>query len=149
MKLDWDQLAEQAHPSVFIADVNCEDEKDLCDEHHTGGQYPTILVFKKDGTVDYYESGRGLQDLLTFVDNELAEKCNTNELVETCSAKEQKYADKWREKSAEACKKESVRLSGMTGQTIVMKYEIKKWLGDRIRILKQLLSSETRSDNEL
>jgi hypothetical protein len=29
MKPDWDKLADEAHPSVFIADVNCSDEADL------------------------------------------------------------------------------------------------------------------------
>lgn len=50
MKPDWDRLAEEAHSSVFIADVNCSDEEDLCKENAVSG-YPTIKVFK-DGEVE-------------------------------------------------------------------------------------------------
>jgi thiol-disulfide isomerase/thioredoxin len=45
MKPDWDRLAESVHDSVFIADVNCSDEDDLCRENDVSG-YPTIMVSK-------------------------------------------------------------------------------------------------------
>jgi hypothetical protein len=137
MKPDWDLLAEHAHPSVFIADVNCAVEESLCGDHHTGGQYPTILVYKR-GTEELYTGGRGIEDLLKFVDKELAQRCYLASLDDTCSMKEKKYVEKWKEKGASAWKKEIARLTGMTTETLI--YDLKKWLDDRRRILEQLLS---------
>jgi hypothetical protein len=136
MKPDWDQLAEQAHPSVFIADVNCAVEESLCGDHHTGGQYPTILVYKR-GTEELYTGGRGIEDLLKFVDKELAQRCSLANLDDTCSVKEKKYVEKWKEKGASAWKKEFARLTGMTTETL--NYDLMKWLDERRRILEQLL----------
>ena len=102
MKPDWDLLAEQAHSSVFIADVNCQVEKDLCADHHPGGTYPTVLVFQQGKEPELYQGGRGVEDLLKFVNNYLVEKCNLGRLEETCSEKEQKYVTKWKEKDVTA-----------------------------------------------
>jgi hypothetical protein len=132
---DWDLLAEQAHPSVFIADVNCAIEESLCGAHHTGGQYPTILVYKR-GTEELYTGGKGIEDLLKFVDKELAQPCYLVSLDDTCSMKEKKYVDIWKEKGASAWKKEITRLAGMMTGTLI--YDLKKWLDDRTRILEQL-----------
>jgi thioredoxin-like negative regulator of GroEL len=138
MKPDWDLLAERVHPSVFIADVNCQVEVSLCVGFHTGGRYPTVLIFEQGKEPELYEGGRGLEDLTKFVDEHLVEPCNLHRLeeTETCSEKEQKYTQKWEKRSLEDRKKELARLSSMDRET--MPYELSKWLGDRVHILEQL-----------
>ncbi len=56
MKPDWDRLAEESHPSVFVADVNCGDEEDLCQEVGVQG-YPTVKVFR-DGVSSEFKGAR-------------------------------------------------------------------------------------------
>ena len=143
MKPDWDQLAERAHPSVFIADVNCQEQEGLCAEHHTGGQYPTILVYR-NGNEELYTGGRGLEDLLEFVDKELAQRCVIKSIDDTCSAKEQKYIAKWKIRDANDQRKEIIRLSSMKDQMLT--YELKKWLEERIRILEQFVATENSDE---
>jgi hypothetical protein len=141
MKPDWDLLAEQAHSSVFVADVNCLIESALCADYHTGGTYPTVLVFQNTmgaKRTQLYQGGRGYEDLQKFVDKELIVKCDLTLPDSTCSEKEQNYVTKWKERRREAWKKELGRLSAMKKDT--MTYELAKWLGDRIRILEQLLA---------
>jgi len=53
-----------------------------------------------------------------------------------CSDKEASFIGKWKAKSTEDATKDLARLQGMTGGT--MKPELKKWLKQRIGILKQL-----------
>ena len=90
MKPDWDLLATKAHSSIFIADVNCQVESDLCSDFHTGGTYPTVLIFQGGKDPELYQGGRGLEDLLKFVDETLVRKCNIFLLEDTCSEKELK-----------------------------------------------------------
>jgi hypothetical protein len=139
MKPDWDLLMEQAHSSVFIADVNCLVETDLCADHHTGGNYPTVLLFQQGKQPELYQGGRGVEDLLKFVDQNLVEKCDLSRLEETCSEKEQKYVAKWKEKGSKAWNKEVSRLLAMPIDNIT--YGLSKWVHDRIHILEQLLES--------
>lgn len=61
MKPTWDKLAETVNESVFIADVNCSNEKKLCDYAKVKG-YPTINVFV-DGRKSVCEGGRSYKEL--------------------------------------------------------------------------------------
>jgi thioredoxin-like negative regulator of GroEL len=144
VKPDWDLLAEEAHPSVFIADVNCQLQDSLCADHHTGGHYPTILIFQNGKEPELYRGGRGFEDLRKFVDETLVTKCDLTRLEETCSEKEQNYASKWKERGDQAWKKEVSRLDVMTGDT--MTYELSKWLRDRVRILEQFLATDPKDE---
>ncbi|GKY96084.1 hypothetical protein MPSEU_000568500 [Mayamaea pseudoterrestris] len=138
MKPDWDQLAAEAHPSVFISDINCSEQEELCSENNVQG-YPTIKIYK-DGKVEDYKGGRSLSDLQDFVDAELAIKCDVSDPVGSgCSDKAKAYIHKWSSKSdlAEAAKKELDRLSGMSDSS--MKADLKQWLNERMAILRQLM----------
>ena len=139
MKPDWDKLAENAPSSVLIADVNCSDEEELCSKNDVSG-YPTIKVYK-DGFDEKYSGGRGYDELLEYVETNLAQKCDLAELETTCSEKAQKYAGKWKNKSAGDVEKEIGRLEGMEGST--MTKELKTWIRERVDILKQLEKAAT------
>jgi thioredoxin-like negative regulator of GroEL len=134
MKPDWDKLADNAHSSVFIADVNCSDQDELCQANQVQG-YPTIKVYK-DGAVEDYSGGRGYDDLVEYVDTNLAAKCDVSKVEENCSAKAPAYVAKWKAKDAVDIQKEAQRLSGMLGQS--MSKDLKAWLRERISILGQL-----------
>ncbi|KAL7575888.1 hypothetical protein ACA910_003200 [Epithemia clementina (nom. ined.)] len=133
MKPDWDKLAENADASVFIADVNCSDEDELCSENGVGG-YPTIKVFK-DGEVEDYQGPRDFEGLMDYVNENLAALCDVAK-PETCSEKAQTYITKWQAKEAADIEKETSRLEGMMGGS--MAPDLKKWLRERLQVLRQL-----------
>jgi thioredoxin-like negative regulator of GroEL len=135
MKPDWDRLSEESHPSVFIADVDCSDEEELCQEVGVQG-YPTIKVYR-DGKEEDYDGSRSFEELFEFVDGELAMKCDVNKMKESgCSEKAETYALKWKGKTEAEVKKETGRLSGMAGKS--MTSDLKTWLRERLALLKQI-----------
>jgi protein disulfide-isomerase A6 len=144
MKPAWDQLAESVDASVFIADVNCSDQEDLCSKNDVKG-YPTIKVYQ-NGEVSDYKGGRSFEQLMEYVDENLAQKCNVENLAENCSEKAVKYAEKWKGKPPADVSKELKRLSGMTDSS--MSSDLKKWLRERLNILRQL-APPSSEDEEL
>lgn len=70
-------------------------------------------------------------------------KCNVTDPSE-CSEKEKGYIEKMKVKTAEERASQLARLDGMTGGK--MKAELRQWLGQRIRILKQLEEGEGGDD---
>lgn len=141
MKPAWDEAAASAHSSVFIADVNCSDQEELCQENEVKG-YPTIKVYK-DGTVTDYTGGRTVGDITSFVDEELAVKCSIDNIAESCSEKAGPYLEKWKPKNNASLKAELTRLEGMSGKK--MTSDLKQWLRERIAILQQLAGKEEES----
>jgi len=97
---------------------------------------PTIKYFKDgDSSGEDYRGGRDFDSLKKFVEDELEVKCSVEDPSE-CSDKEKGYIEKMKAKTAEERAAQLARLDGMTGGK--MKAELKRWLGQRIRILKQL-----------
>lgn len=92
MAPDWDRLSKEVHPSVFIYDVNCGDEAELCNENGVSG-YPTIKYYQ-DGVEKKYEGARGFEELLKFTKENLELACDVANLKDTCSEKAQNYAEK-------------------------------------------------------
>jgi thioredoxin-like negative regulator of GroEL len=90
MKPDWDELAEALvdDPAVFIADVNCSNEEDMCRQNDVSG-YPAIKVWK-DGRVQDYRGGRSMEDLMEFV-HESCRKSATSSRVHMCVQKGNKH----------------------------------------------------------
>lgn len=117
MKPDWDRLAEESHSSVFIADVNCSEEEDLCNENGVSG-YPTIKVYK-NGEEEKYSGARTFDHLMAYVDVELASKCDIDDIEKTCDEKSREYINKWKAKDADAITKEFQRLLNMQGKSMV------------------------------
>jgi protein disulfide-isomerase-like protein len=145
MKPAWDEASAAAHSSVFLADVNCSDQEELCKEVGVSG-YPTIKVYK-DGEVSDYNGGRTLEDLTKYVETELATPCDITKLAETCSEKAAPYTEKWKAKDVEAIKKELGRLYGLAGKS--MTADLKAWLRERVAILNQLAPAESAETPEL
>ena len=141
MKPAWDEAAANAHSSVFIADVNCSDQDELCQENDVKG-YPTIKVYK-DGEVTDYSGGRTVDDISNFVDSELAVKCNIESIKETCSEKAAPYLEKWGSKDKSAVKAELSRLDGISGKK--MTPDLKSWFRERSAILQQIIGKEEDS----
>lgn len=138
MKPDWDKLSSQYadSSSVIVADVDCTVEKDLCSRFGVSG-YPTIKYFTDETGAEgkAYSQGRTFDALAKFVADELSAKC-TVAAPEGCTEKETAYMAKMQTKSAEDVAKQLTRLEGMKGGS--MKPDLKKWLLQRIAILKQL-----------
>jgi len=139
MKPAWDQLGDEYKDStsVLIGDADCTSSgKELCDENEVRG-YPTIKYFTSETGPkgESYSGGRSFDDLKTFVSDELEVKCLLDN-PDGCSTKEKEFMDKWQAKSAEEVTAQKERLQGMSGGS--MKPELKKWLHQRLNILKQL-----------
>ena len=144
MKPDWDKLAETVDTSVFIADVNCSDEAEICEQVGVKG-YPTIKVYQ-DGQVTDYSGARSFDALSDYVDQNLAVKCKIDNMEEGCSEKAIQYIGKWKTKDAADVTKELQRLEGMAGKT--MAAELQKWLRERIAVLRQIAPSTSTSSSE-
>lgn len=141
MKPAWDEASENAHSSVFLADVNCSDQADLCQENDVQG-YPTIKVYQ-GGEVTNYEGGRDLESLKAFADS-LAVKCSIDDLAGTCSEKAEPYMKKWESKDKAALEAELKRLSGVAGKK--MTPDLKSWFQERSAILDQLIKKAPADD---
>ena len=138
MKPAWDQLGDEyaSSSSVVIGDADCTASgKSLCDANDVRG-YPTIKYYNAehpDG--ESYNGGRDFDSLKKFTDESLSAKCLLDD-IEGCSDKEKEFMEKWKGKPADDVKKQLERLVGMTGGS--MKPDLKKWLTQRIAILKQM-----------
>lgn len=141
MKPDWDRLGDEyaGSSSVLIGDVDCTDEdggRPLCEKFEVRG-YPTIKSFVDGDTTDGedYNGGRDFDSLKSHVEEKLEIKCLVED-TEGCSEKEIAYMEKMKAKGSEEILKQGRRLDGMKGDS--MKPDLKRWLNQRLRILKQM-----------
>jgi len=138
MKPAWDQLGSEyaASSSVVVADVDCTVESSLCGDYDVKG-YPTIKYFTAESpaTGSDYSGGRDFESLKKFVEDELEVKC----LLEDdsgCSDKEKDFMAKWKAKDKAEATAQRERLDKM--QAGKMTPDLKKWLVQRLSILKQI-----------
>jgi len=139
MKPAWDQLGSEyaSSSSVVVADVDCTVENDLCSEYDVKG-YPTIKYWKAGESPEKgsdYSGGRSFDDLKKFVEDELEVKCLLSD-QSGCSEKEVEFLGKWKEKPKPDVASQLERLEKMMSSK--MTPDLKKWLVQRINILKQL-----------
>jgi len=138
MKPTWDALGDEYKDSssVLIGDADCTVETELCQDHGIKG-YPTIKYFTADTGPKGadYQSGRDAGSIKKFVEDTLEVKCLIDDTKE-CTEKEVKYIEKMKGKSADDIAKQTTRLTKM--QAGSMKAELKKWVNQRVAILKQL-----------
>ena len=138
MKPDWDSLASsfEGSPKVLIADVDCTaGGKPLCDKFGVRG-YPTIKYFNSENPDGKdYSGGRSFDALKEFVSENLEVKCLLDN-TEGCSDKEKDFMGKWKAKDKADVSAQLERLNKMVGGT--MAPDLKKWVAQRISILKQL-----------
>merc|ERR1719152_492589 len=138
MKPAWDQLGSEyaSSSSVVVADVDCTVESDLCGKYDVKG-YPTIKYFtsETDEKGADYQGGRSFDDLKKFVEENLEVKCLLDD-DSGCSYKEKDFMGKWKAKDKAEASAQLERLSKMAGSS--MAPDLKKWVAQRISILKQL-----------
>jgi len=138
MKPAWDQLGSEyaSSSSVVIADVDCTVESDLCGDYDVKG-YPTIKYFTSESPEkgSDYSGGRSFDDLKSFVSETLEVKCLLAD-PSGCSEKEVEFMNKWKAKPAADVASQAERLDKMMSSK--MTPDLKKWLVQRINILKQL-----------
>jgi len=138
MKPAWDQLGDEyaSSSSVVIADVDCTVEQDLCSTYVVKG-YPTIKYFtpEVDDKGADYSGGRDFDGLKSFVSETLEVKCLLTDDT-GCSDKEKDFMTKWKAKDKADAAAQLERLNKMVGGT--MAPDLKKWVAQRINILKQL-----------
>ena len=110
--------------------------KDLCEEFEVRG-YPTIKYFTGETGPkgSDYSGGRDFDSLKKFVEDTLEVKCLLDN-VEGCSDKEKEFMEKWKAKDKAEITAQLERLKGMSSGS--MKPDLKKWLTQRMSILKQL-----------
>ena len=142
MKPAWDKLGDEFadSSSVLIGDADCTaGGKDLCEKFEVRG-YPTIKYFVDGDTKGKdYQGGRDFDSLKKHVVDNLEVKCDVAS-PDACDDKEKKYIEKMKGKSAADRAKQLKRLDGMKGNS--MKADLKKWLSQRLNILKQLTKDE-------
>jgi len=138
MKPAWDQLGDEyaSSSSVVIADVDCTVEQDLCGKYDVKG-YPTIKYFtaETDPKGADFQGGRDYDGLKKFVVDTLEVKCSYEDDA-GCSDKEKEFMAKWKGKDKADAAAQLERLNKMVSGT--MAPDLKKWVSQRINILKQL-----------
>mmetsp|Transcript_37504 Transcript_37504/g.69115 ORF Transcript_37504/g.69115 Transcript_37504/m.69115 type:complete len:152 (-) Transcript_37504:272-727(-) len=144
---------------VAFGDVNLSQEP-IRGNHNPGmGGWPTIRYFnKKTG----YEGGSYEKKTSKAMCDELGDNAYMRAYVEEyggtslcsaatgagCTAKENKYIAQWKEKSSLDVDKQITRLEKMASKK--MKAQLKKWINQRLAILKQLKkSAEAAGKDEL
>mmetsp|Transcript_15665 Transcript_15665/g.43825 ORF Transcript_15665/g.43825 Transcript_15665/m.43825 type:complete len:150 (+) Transcript_15665:263-712(+) len=71
LTLDYELLAHafQRVRHVSIGRVNCEQDKDLCEQHEVSG-YPTLKWFPEGSEIgELYKGGRSSQEMIKFVNS--------------------------------------------------------------------------------
>ena len=138
MKPAWDQLGDEyaSSSSVVIGDADCTASgKSLCDANDVRG-YPTIKYFNSENPDGKdYSGGRSFDALKEFVSENLEVKCLLDN-TEGCSDKEKEFMGKWKAKDKADATAQLERLSKMVSGT--MAPDLKKWVAQRINILKQI-----------
>lgn len=139
MKPAWEQLGNEYKDSssVLIGGADCTSTaKELCEHHEVRG-YPTIKYWTAETGLSGqdYQGGRDIEALKKFVADTLEVKC-LKDAPEGCNDKEKDFLEKWKGKPSEEIAGQKSRLEGMQGSS--MKPELKKWLHQRLSILKQL-----------
>jgi len=126
--------------SVVLAIVECPDHQDLCSKHGVSG-YPTFKVFDASTGLENgkaYNGGRDVNAFKTYVEENLKPKCSVKEQG-GCTDKEKTYISKMQGSKKAELEDQIARLDKMKASS--MAPENKKWLFQRLAILKELAAS--------
>jgi len=149
----WNKVsaAFASNPQVAFGDINLS-EQPIRGNHNPGaGGWPTIRYFNKETGYEGHaydkKTDKSMCDELgddetmqAYVEEQGATSLCSAATKGGCSEKEGGFIDKWTVKSTESAAAELKRLQGMGAGS--MKPELKKWLGARIAILKQLATGD-------
>lgn len=145
------------NPDVAFADINLADSGPRGSASPGAGGWPTIRYYNKETGVEGAAYDKKTDDPMC---DELGPKggllhdyieeaagtslCTVKEPYTGCSNKQEKYIKKMMGKGPEAIEKQHERLVGMQGKK--MAPGLKKWLNQRIKILKDLSKAEVTHD---
>lgn len=136
MKPAWDALYNAvAHPSVFIGDVDCSQQSQLCQNEGIVG-YPTIKVYI-DGTEDIYRGPRGFELLYDYTEKNLVRKCDIHRTDEDCTDRAISFIEKWKFRNEIDIEKEIERLRSLESSNI--SWSQRAWIKERKSLLKQMV----------
>lgn len=138
----WEQLAKETHPSIFIANVDCGSDNDICRSSQITS-YPTFRYFI-DGAEYEYQDARSLEALREFIETTLTVQCNPIVDATTCSEKARKYGDKWISKDQSKLKSEIDRLDAMMTNSGSTTAELRSWMRERRGILTIIHQHKTQ-----
>ncbi|EKX39937.1 hypothetical protein GUITHDRAFT_143103 [Guillardia theta CCMP2712] len=144
MKADWENLAEIYSDSdvMKIGQVDCTSEtgKGICERHGVHG-YPTLKYKQPGGMWSMYMSGRGKEQLASFVEDEILPKCSLENKAR-CSKKDQNFMERIQTMSFEERKALEVELNKeiedakhahtLIAQELESKYRESKEKADRL-----------------
>eukprot|EP00050_Salpingoeca_kvevrii_P018590 m.76079 g.76079 ORF g.76079 m.76079 type:complete len:201 (-) comp8103_c1_seq1:259-861(-) len=146
MKPAWDDLGAEfaSSSSVLIGDVDCTVERSVCEKFGVSG-YPTIKYFTAETGEEgaKYEGRRDLDSLREFVDSKLKVACDPV-THEGCDDREKSFIEKVKEKGQDFMQAQLERLEGMKASK--MTSDLKKWLHQRLNILKSLVSKDSKDE---
>jgi len=71
LKPQWEQAAHELEGIAYLGAVDCTIERELCDEQNVRG-FPTIKLFRNDGSVSEYSEGRRAADIVKFMKKQKA-----------------------------------------------------------------------------
>jgi len=137
LKPIWDQLAKEAHPSIFIAHVDCgaSKENDICRDNFIT-TYPALRYYV-NGTEYDYKGPLALEALREFIALTLVLTCNPILDATTCSDRAKTYATKWNQKDVTKIIGEIERLGNMMKNSeSSTTAELRSWMRERRDILK-------------
>lgn len=166
LKPVWHQLAQDTHPSAFIANLDCGSNKDLCRSYHITN-YPTLRYYI-DGAEYDYDDALSIESLREFVDSNLIVQCNplsdlgllggngrgtlvnsqSDSASRTCSRRALKFGKKWIEKTLDEREKELERLEGMLAKPDSTTAELRGWMRERRDILKVIGGHQFQSSSD-
>lgn len=125
---------------MVLAIVECPEHSELCQKHGVSG-YPTFKVFDSTTGLENgkpYNGGRDVNAFKTFVEENLKPKCSVKE-QDGCTDKEKTFIAKMQGTAKAELEEQIVRLDKMKGSS--MAPENKKWLFQRLAILKELATA--------
>jgi hypothetical protein len=101
--------------------------------------YPTIKYYV-NGKENDYNGGRSFDDLSAFVEEKIAPQCTFHNESNSCNERALNYIEKWSSKTLKQRQAETKRLEGLLFEE--MKPDLKKWVRERIGILKSSLDEK-------
>jgi hypothetical protein len=143
---DWDRLGKEDFTEhVFIGKVDCGNHDKFCKEKDVHN-WPTVFYYK-DGTEYMYRGSLAYEDLSMFILEEISPRCKLDDTT-YCSEKAKSFVTKWNQKTSNEHTKEIIRLEMMLKREKEMKLDLRRWIKERIMILKSGIALD-HGTNEL
>lgn len=131
---DWDRLGKEVSSNnVMIGKINCGDHDAFCKEKGVH-QWPMVLYYV-NGKEHIYSDSLAYDDMSLFVLENISPRCGFDS-ISNCSDKAALFALKWKQKSNSEILNEIDRLESLLSEADDLKLELKRWIRERIIILR-------------